>query len=78
LTLNEWFPVLKVKGKVKHGKIMLAEVFMVDTGFSLGIFMWVLIVIVGVVLAFMIVFAPIKLWTIDKTLKQILEELRKK
>ena len=51
---------------------------MVDTGFSLGIFMWVLIVIAGIVLAFMIVFAPIKLWTIDRTLKEILEELRKK
>ena len=51
---------------------------MVDSGFSLGVFMWVLIVIAGIVLAFMIVFAPIKLWTIDRTLKEILEELRKK
>lgn len=51
---------------------------MVDTGFSLGIFMWVLIAIVGAVLAFMVVFAPIKLWTIDKTLKEILEELKKR
>lgn len=51
---------------------------MVDTGFSPGIFLTVLFVIVGAVVAFMIVFAPIKLWTIDKTLKEILEELRKK
>jgi hypothetical protein len=51
---------------------------MVDTGFSFQIFMWVLMAIAGIVLAFMIVFAPIKLWTIDKTLKEILEELRKK
>jgi hypothetical protein len=51
---------------------------MVDTGFSFGIFMWVLMVIAGIVLAFMVIFAPIKLWTIDKTLKEILEELRKK
>jgi hypothetical protein len=51
---------------------------MVDTGFSLGIFMWVLITIVGVVLAVLVVLAPIKLWTIDKTLKEILEQLKKK
>lgn len=50
---------------------------MVDTGFSLGIFMWVLIVISALILFAMILLAPIKLWSIDKTLKEILEELRK-
>jgi uncharacterized membrane protein YqiK len=46
-------------------------------GFSMMTFMWVLVVIVGIIIAFLVVFAPIKLWTIDRTLKEILEELRK-
>jgi hypothetical protein len=40
-------------------------------------FVWVLAVMVGLIIAFMIVFAPIKLWSIDKTLKDILAELKK-
>ncbi len=51
---------------------------MYDTGFSFTIFMWVLITIGAIILGVLIVLAPIKLWTIDRTLKEILEELRKK
>jgi hypothetical protein len=51
---------------------------MMDTGFSFTIFLWVLITMVAVALGIMIVLAPIKLWTIDKTLKEILEELKKR
>jgi len=40
-------------------------------------FIWVLIVIIGIILAGLIIFAPIKLWSIDNTLKAILEELKK-
>ncbi len=50
---------------------------MVDAGFSLMTFFYVLMVIVGIMLAVMIFLAPIKLWSIDKTLKEILEELKK-
>jgi hypothetical protein len=41
-------------------------------------FVWVLAFILGIVLAVLIIFAPIKLWSIDKTLKEILEEIKKK
>jgi hypothetical protein len=51
---------------------------MMDTGFSFTIFMWVLITIGAIILGVLIVLAPIKLWTIDNTLKEILAELRKK
>jgi hypothetical protein len=46
-------------------------------GFSIMTFIYVALVILGLLLAAMILLAPIKLWSIDSTLKAILEELKK-
>lgn len=45
--------------------------------FSLMTFLYVAIVILGLMLGAMILLAPIKLWSIDATLKSILEELKR-
>jgi hypothetical protein len=46
-------------------------------GFQFMTFVYVAMVIVGILLAVLIFLAPIKLWSIDATLKSILEELKK-
>jgi hypothetical protein len=46
-------------------------------GVQLMTFVYVAAVIIVVMLAAMIFLAPIKLWSIDATLKAILEELKK-
>ena len=51
---------------------------MYSSGFNFTLFIWVLLVIAGIIIGVLIVLAPIKLWTIDRTLKEILAELKKK
>ena len=48
-----------------------------DGGFSFATFLGVLATILLIIVAVMIILAPLKLWAMDKTLKEILEELKK-
>ena len=48
-----------------------------DGGFSIVTFLGVLTTILFVIVVVMIILAPIKLWAMDKTLKEILGELKK-
>ena len=46
-------------------------------GFQFMTFVHVAVVLIGIMLAVLIFLAPIKLWSIDATLKAVLEELKK-